>query len=305
MLHLHYSTTAFFWVLAGGIVMWVISGGLLCIQKMINQRQWRVTAVRAQVIPSRRLLWFQITMPCSWQIQAGQHVQLWMPRSGYRSVLHLPLFYVAHWEDCRAQIQDESSKTRRLHFAIRHRPGLTRRLALDTLSCKPNLSVHVFGPFGHTLDFGQYGTVLFVVEDIGLLRILPLLRQLVHASCNRANTVRRLEVLWNVEWNSIVEMELLTNSHAGEDERPDDQIPDHQPEHCERSNYKIWVWHSIQQLFMLDRRRNDGAGTPVPAAKSLVGKHLRYEQAKLGGFEVSPPTLYLAISRTDSSRYCN
>ncbi|CAG8188577.1 unnamed protein product, partial [Penicillium nalgiovense] len=87
--------------------------------------------------------------------------------------------------------------------------------------------VCVLGPYGHPPDLGQYGTVVFVLEDIGLFRALPFIRHLVQESRSRRNTVRRLEVLWQVRLKHF--------------------------------NHPHWVGDEISQILELDRMfdRND------------------------------------------------
>jgi hypothetical protein len=74
--------------------------------------------------------------------------------------------------------------------------GLMRRLyhrALDTPAKQP---VIILGPYGQPLDFHRFGTILFVVEDIGFFRALSYIGMLVEASRKREVMVRKLEVLW-------------------------------------------------------------------------------------------------------------
>ncbi|OGE47191.1 hypothetical protein PENARI_c056G09329, partial [Penicillium arizonense] len=85
-------------------------------------------------------------------------------------------------------------------FVARPGPGVTRRIAqaADRAHSTIHFPVCVLGPYGHPPHLGQYGTVVFVLEDIGLFRALPFIRYLVQESRSRRNTVRRLEVLWQV-----------------------------------------------------------------------------------------------------------
>lgn len=81
--------------------------------------------------------------------------------------------------------------------------ALTRRIVHRILQAGlPDLELPAFvlGPYGQAHSFGQYGTVVFVLEDIGLFRALPFIRDLVEKSRERTNMVRRLEVLWQIEY---------------------------------------------------------------------------------------------------------
>jgi NAD(P)H-flavin reductase len=161
------------------------------------------------------LLWLDISMPLQWTIQPGQYVQLWLPGAGMRARLQLLLFYVAVWEE------DATERRRRIHMVAQPRSGLTSRLhqaaasraastkglreqanidqvtlnpqSLDSVVRQP---VVVLGPYGRAHDFSRFGTVLFVVEDVGFFRALLYIGRLVEASRRHQSMVRKLEIIW-------------------------------------------------------------------------------------------------------------
>ncbi|KAJ5453746.1 uncharacterized protein N7458_004702 [Penicillium daleae] len=285
--HLRIAGSVYFWVLVSAAGQWAMSCGALWAQTMSALRSWKDVRLQAEARVSKQLLWLEISAPRQWNIQAGQHVQLWMPRSGYRSWLHLPLFYVAYVGEEEEQQQNIGSHTsnRRLHFLVHYRRGLTKRLALQAVKANFSFPVFMFGPFGHPPCFGNYGTVLFVVEDIGLFRILPFIQQLVHGSRRRETVVRKLEILWAVDWSSIVELELLVEPRMVEAS----VSANHVPGIFERSRYKSWVWDSIQHLFELDRQRNPALNSGDTQA-SVSSASMGQQQTGLdetGGFDVS------------------
>ncbi|KAJ5500673.1 hypothetical protein N7453_009724 [Penicillium expansum] len=100
--------------------------------------------------------------------------------------------------------------------------GLTRKLYHDALESPSRQPVMVLGPYGHPLNFYRFGTILFVVEDIGFFRALSYIEKLVQASRKREVMVRKLEVLWK--------------RRVGTD------------------GYPKWVNKWIEQLFHLDRK---------------------------------------------------
>jgi hypothetical protein len=287
--HLRIARSLYFWVLVGGASLWAVSSGALWAQTMCALHSWRHIRLQAEAKVSKQLLWLEISVPLQWNIQAGQHVQLWMPRSGYRSCLHLPLFYVANVEEQQQQKNGTPTSSRRLHFLVRYQRGLTKRLALDAIKANFSFPVFIFGPFGHPPCFGNYGTVLFVVEDIGLFRILPFIRQLVLGSRRRETVVRKLEILWAVDWSSIVELELLPEPIGAEVSLSANHVPDI----FERSKYKSWIWDSIQHLFELDRQRNhasDSGDTQASVSSASSSASIGQQQMGLGatgGFDVS------------------
>jgi hypothetical protein len=276
--HLRITRSVYFWVLVGGVSLWAVSCAALWAQTMCALRSWS-TRLQAEAKVSKQLLWVEISVPLRWNIQAGQHVQLWMPCSGYRSCFHLPLFYVAIVGEHQPQMKGTSTSYRQLHCLVRYRRGLTKRLALDATRANFSFPVFVFGPFGHPPCFGEYGTVLFVVEDIGLLRILPFIQQLVQGSYRRETVVRKLEILWAVDWSSILELELLPEPKGADASLS----ANHGPKIFERSRYKLWIWDSVQRLFELDRQQNHALDSgDAQAAVSSASR-----RGETGGFDVS------------------
>ncbi|KAJ5365259.1 hypothetical protein N7517_008145 [Penicillium concentricum] len=159
-------------------------------------------------------LWLDITQPLNRPIRPGQYVQLWIPRASFRAYFQLPLFYVAFWEDGPTQ--------RTVRMVAEPQAGFTRKLYHDALESPSRQPVIVLGPYGHPLNFYRFGTILFVVEDIGFFRALSYIEMLVQASNKREVMVRKLEVLWK--------------RRVGTDE------------------YPKWVNKWIEQLFHLDRK---------------------------------------------------
>jgi hypothetical protein len=208
--HLIDRVSVYRWVLLGGFSLWLALSGGVFIKAMWSQRSWRSARQDAVARSFNGLLWLDISVPAHWEIRPGQYVQLWLPSSKMPFFLQLPLFYVAYWENTDfdesnmggRDANEEVHAVRTLHLVTRPRPGLTARIAQDTLNSGQstiNFPVHVLGPFGRPDRFDEYGTVLFVVEDIGLFRTLSYIRQLVLGSRERKNKIRKLEVLWQVD----------------------------------------------------------------------------------------------------------
>ncbi|KAI2734752.1 hypothetical protein DTO013E5_9723 [Penicillium roqueforti] len=197
--HLIDRGSSYRWVLLGGICAGCAWSVGTCLHTMWFHRSWRITSRRALARSFNQLLWLDIVVPMGWEAQPGQYVQLWLPRLGVRSFLQLPAFYVASADT--VQNASGAPATRTLRIVTRPRPGVTGRVA-QAADHATYLTIHfpvcVLGPYGHPPNLGQYGTVVFVLEDIGLFRALPFIRHLVQESRSRRNTVRRLEVLWQV-----------------------------------------------------------------------------------------------------------
>jgi NAD(P)H-flavin reductase len=137
-----------------------------------------------------QVLWLDIVLPLDRTIRPGQYVQLWMPRAGFRAFVQLALFYVVicDWEGGRSR--------RPLRLVARPQPGPTRKLYRDALASPRSLPVTVLGPYGRPHNLSRFGTIIFVVEDIGIFCALSYIEMLVEASHKREAIVRKLEILW-------------------------------------------------------------------------------------------------------------
>lgn len=246
--HLIDRASAYRWVLLGGICTGLGWSAGTCLHTMWFHRSWRITSRRALARSFNRLLWLDIAVPMEWVAQPGQYVQLWMPRLGVRSSLQLPAFYVASVDTVHNT--PGAPTTRMLRIVTRPRPGVTGRIAQaadHATSSTIHFPVCVLGPYGHPPSLGQYGTVVFVLEDIGLFRALPFIRHLVQESRTRKNTVRRLEVLWQVRLKNFSESPLPPFSDAL------------RRRVLTGIDHSRWVGDEISQILELDRMfdRND------------------------------------------------
>ncbi|KAI2888149.1 hypothetical protein CBS63078_10543 [Aspergillus niger] len=101
-------------------------------------------------------------------------------------------FYVAYWDDAPGP--------RILYVLTRPRASsLSTRLYLRERLHQRRQPALLLGPYGRSIDFSLFGTIVFVVEDIGMLRVLPYIRMLVQASEQRRAMVRKLKIVWQMQ----------------------------------------------------------------------------------------------------------
>ncbi|KAI3049586.1 hypothetical protein CBS147353_11670 [Aspergillus niger] len=123
---------------------------------------------------------------------AGEHVYLWLPHAGSRSCFQLQPLYVAYWDD--------PPEPRILYVLARPRASsLNARLYLRECLHQRRQPALLLGPYGRSIDFSLFGTIVFIVEDIGMLRVLPYIRMLVQASEQRRAMVRKLKIVWQMQ----------------------------------------------------------------------------------------------------------
>ncbi|BCS00192.1 NADPH oxidase family protein [Aspergillus luchuensis] len=133
-----------------------------------------------------------ITVSPHWHIRPGEHVYLWLPHAGSRSCFQLQPFYVAYWDDAPGP--------RILYILTRPQASsLSTRLYLREWLHWRRQPALLLGPYGRSIDFSLFGTIVFIVEDIGILRMLPYIRMLVQASEERWAMVRKLKIGWQMQ----------------------------------------------------------------------------------------------------------
>ncbi|KAI3038219.1 hypothetical protein CBS147353_11911 [Aspergillus niger] len=133
-----------------------------------------------------------ITVSPHWHIRPGQYVYLWLPHAGFRSCFQLQPFYIAYWDD--------PPRPRILYVLTRPRASrLSTRLYPREWLHQRRQPALLLGPYGPSIDFSLFGTIVFIVEDIGMLRVLPYIRMLVQASEQRRAMVRKLKIVWQMQ----------------------------------------------------------------------------------------------------------
>ncbi|CAG8235185.1 unnamed protein product [Penicillium salamii] len=205
--HLIEMQSVYCWYLLGGVCLWLLFSLVACVMTLFAHRPWRSLRHEVKLSAFNELLWLDVALPRHRAIYPGQYVQLYFPRAGLRARLQFVSLYVGFWE--------ESATGRTLHMVARPQSGLTWRL-YEGLRRRPvthangncysekshqvrKQPVIIFGPYGQPHNLHSFGTVVFVVEDIGFYRTLSYIEMLVQASRDRKAMIRKVEVLWEVE----------------------------------------------------------------------------------------------------------
>ncbi|CAP87059.1 Pc24g01510 [Penicillium rubens Wisconsin 54-1255] len=263
--HLIDRVSSYRWVLLGGICAGCAWSAGTCLHSMWFHRSWRITSRQALARSFNQLLWLDIAVPREWEAQPGQYVQLWMPRLGVRSFLQLPAFYVASVDT--AQNTPGAPTTRTLRIVARPRPGVTGRMAqaADHATYSTiHFPVCVLGPYGHPPNLGQYGTVVFVLEDIGLFRALPFIRHLLVPQF--FSDALRCHVLTGINhppWVGDDISQILELDHT----QPVDRIRYHK-RNCTRLKYHFHVINIGKEMARLMDGRGGTTAVSVCASKS-------------------------------------
>ena len=180
------------WYLGGAVVLWTVLSVAAIFNAVFLKKRWGHPWPRVIVTPFQGLLRLEIAVPIHWNIEPGQYVYIWLPHAGLPARLQLAVFYVAFWDDTNEQ--------RTLHILTRSQASsLASQLYVKESMHGAKRRALMLGPYGKPFDFPMAGTILFIVEDIGIVRVLPLIRMLVQASEQRQAMVRKIEIVWQMD----------------------------------------------------------------------------------------------------------
>ncbi|KAI2929027.1 hypothetical protein CBS147321_10902 [Aspergillus niger] len=180
------------WQVVGAGALWIVLSAVAVSHAVFVQQRWSAGRPAVTIRPFHDLLRMDITVSPHWHIRPGQYVYLWLPHAGFRSCFQLQPFYVAYWDDAPGP--------RILYVLTRPRASsLSTRLYLREWLHRRRQPALLLGPYGRSIDFSPFGTIVFIVEDIGMLRVLPYIRMLVQASEERRAMVRKLKIVWQMQ----------------------------------------------------------------------------------------------------------
>ncbi|KAJ5100978.1 hypothetical protein N7456_007030 [Penicillium angulare] len=318
--HLFQVNSVYRWVLLGGICSWLACSVGTLVHAMWSHRSWYMGPDLVEVSLFNSLLWLKITVSAQMRTKPGQYVQLWMPRLGFAVCLELPIFFITSTEREQANIDGPSTsqkgKRKFLRVVTRPSSSLTNKLTQRILHAglpSLNLPAFVFGPYGGAHSFGQNGTVVFALEDIGLLRALPFIRDLVEGSRERTNKVRRLEVLWQTEYSKfkhqswvhreiqhILKLDLMGDRmRSGTGETPQEHHG------FDILNFSIHLLHapSTTRKLLKNRTRLHYYFAPVDVEKVMV-HHIRTQSGKIAVTVCTGEKLRERVARITQREKC-
>ncbi|BCS00094.1 NADPH oxidase family protein [Aspergillus luchuensis] len=180
------------WQVIGAGALWILLSFVAVSHAVFVQQRWSAGRPAVTIRPFHDLLRMDITVSPHWRIRPGQYVYLWLPHAGFRSCFQLQPFYVAYWDD--------PPESRILYVLTRTQASsLSTQLYLREWLHQRRQPALLLGPCGRSIDFSLFGTIVFIVEDIGILRMLPYIRMLVQDSEQRRAMVRKLKIVWQMQ----------------------------------------------------------------------------------------------------------
>jgi predicted ferric reductase len=133
------------------------------------------------------MLKVDVILPRPWKVRPGQYVYLTTARPGLFSIFQRHPFLIA------------SSESADFEIRIHPEAGFTRRLLGLSLGEATYLRAFIEGPYGHSFDLQDYGTVILLASGIGIVGHLPYIQALVQDYKGSKTKTRDLLLIWSVE----------------------------------------------------------------------------------------------------------
>lgn len=167
---------------------------LTWVQRLFRNFGWNRRRTRIEVRHGAGALQITAYVCRPWKVRAGQFVYLSVPTASFSSAFQYHPFVISHWEH---NDSDEESLT--LHFLVQPQRGFTRRLLSNTNTL---LSATVDGPFGVSLDLGDYGTVFLFATGFGIASHLSYISELVRGYRQYEVRTRQIILVWRLDTDS-------------------------------------------------------------------------------------------------------
>ena len=156
---------------------------------------------RAKIDVVHDAIRIRIQVRRSWNIQAGQYINIWLPSVGYRALLESHPFMIVSW----AVDTSRKPKLTTVQLLIEPRDGFTHRLlryARRSSEATKHLVLYS-GPHGSPTSMKEYGTVLLIATGFGVAAILPHLKELLEGYERCKVVTRRIHVVWQLKGEGL------------------------------------------------------------------------------------------------------
>jgi len=167
---------------------------------------------RASVRKSRGAVRMSIDVPRSWNIQAGQYINIWFPAVGFRALFETRPFMIVSWTKRAWEDFDSDAATlaswnpaynesRSIELLIEPRDGFTRRLLRHSETSQEadkRLIVYT-GPHGSPGSTKSFGTVLMIASGFGVAAQLPHVKELLDGYRACEVVTRRVHLVWQLK----------------------------------------------------------------------------------------------------------
>lgn len=152
---------------------------------------------RADITVVRGAVRIKIRVRRSWNIRAGQYINVWLPGVGYRALLESHPFMIVSW----AVNESWKPKLTTVQLLVEPRDGFTHRLLryASRSSDEKKHRVLYSGPHGAPTSMKEYGTVLLIATGFGIAAILPHLKELVDGYKRCEVVTRRIHLVWQLK----------------------------------------------------------------------------------------------------------
>ncbi|KAL5362284.1 hypothetical protein BJX96DRAFT_177017 [Aspergillus floccosus] len=158
-------------------------------------------SVRMGIKPcSGDIVQVRLRLPRPWTVQAGERVNLGVPRLGIFYFFQVHPFAISWWEE------NDSGRVDTIYLIFRARTGFTRKV-LNCLEPDREYWAWIDGPFGPSAvhncsssrDLGDYGHILMVASGIGIAAQLPYIKELLRKRREASVRTQTVTLIWKLD----------------------------------------------------------------------------------------------------------
>ena len=133
--------------------------------------------------------------PCRrWKVKAGQFVYLWVPSVGFWSFCQTHPFMITWWSE------DQRGRAEQIECLVKIQDGFTRHLSNHTSVA--NLRLWIDGPYGSSMNYGDFGSVILCATGPGIAAQIPVAKQILEGFARLEVRTRRLYLVWQLDRES-------------------------------------------------------------------------------------------------------
>ncbi|KAG5294008.1 FAD-binding domain-containing protein [Histoplasma capsulatum G186AR] len=164
---------------------------MMLLARNVTSRQF---GSKARIFRGGDIIRVELSVARPFKVQAGQSIYVWIPRVSFWSHFQTHPFVVV-WDK-----QDDNGKAPNISLLIKERGGFTSKLSRHNQ--KATFMAWIDGPYGIPLSLGKYTHALMVATGIGIVSLIPCIREFVEAQKQQPILGRTILVAWEPDGES-------------------------------------------------------------------------------------------------------
>ena len=180
--------------LATAIVVFVVTTLARCVRLVIRNWRWHRPFSAATVVRVQDIIRIKIEVTRPWKIQAGQYIYLWLPGTSFWSIFQCHPFMIAWWD------HNPDGKGSNIYLLVEPKAGFTQKLMRHQSGT--SLIAWVDGPYGHSSDVIDFGSLLMFASGIGIAAHIPYLKKTLASLRGATSRTRNILLIWQLNKES-------------------------------------------------------------------------------------------------------